>query len=173
MGNFQKYWLQNVGQDFIVLDFFVGGRLCEKKRCVGEINVSRAWDPVHAGDKALKRETPAKRGRVNRYASSVGNMLQHLEWHSLQDRRKDSRLNMFYKIVNNKVEIQKTDRLIPQKRQTWHSHTKSFQIPSCKTEYRKEYFFPRTITDWNKLLENMINSTSLDSFKSSISKLHY
>jgi hypothetical protein len=35
---------------------------------VREINVSRAWDPVHAGDKALTRETPAKRGRVNRYA---------------------------------------------------------------------------------------------------------
>ena len=32
-----------------------------------EINVSRARDPVHAGDKALTRETPAKRGRVNRY----------------------------------------------------------------------------------------------------------
>ena len=64
MGNFQKYWSQNVGQDFIVLDFFIGGR----KRCVREINVSRAWDPVHAGDKALTRETPAKRGRVNRYA---------------------------------------------------------------------------------------------------------
>ena len=32
-----------------------------------EINVSRAGDPVHAGDKALMRETPAKRGRVNRY----------------------------------------------------------------------------------------------------------
>ena len=25
-------------------------------------------DPVHAGDKALTRETPAQRGRVNRYA---------------------------------------------------------------------------------------------------------
>ena len=25
MGNFQKYWSQNVGQNFIVLDFFVGG----------------------------------------------------------------------------------------------------------------------------------------------------
>jgi hypothetical protein len=108
-----------------------------------------------------------------RNTSSVGNMLQHLEWRSLQDRRKDSRLNMFYKIVNNKVEIQKTDRLIPQKRQTRHSHTKSFQIPSCKTEYRKESVFPRTITDWNKLPENIINSTSLDSFKSSISKLQY
>ena len=27
-----------------------------------EINVSRAGDPVHAGDKALTRETPAQRG---------------------------------------------------------------------------------------------------------------
>jgi hypothetical protein len=61
---------------------------------------------------------------------------------------------MFYKIVNDKVEIPKTDRLIPQKRQKRHSHTKRFQIPSCKTEYRKESFFPRTITDCNKLPEN-------------------
>ena len=69
MGDFQKYWSQNVGQDFlfIVLDFFVGGISCGRKRCMREINVSRAWDPVHAGDKALTRETPAKRGRVNRY----------------------------------------------------------------------------------------------------------
>ena len=117
----------------------------------------------------------AARFVTNKYhnTSSVGNMLQHLEWRSLQDRRKDSHLNMFFKIVYNKAEIQKTDRLIPQKRQTRHSHTKSFQIPSCKTEYREEYFFPRTITDRNKLLENIINSTSLNSFKSSISKLQY
>ena len=32
-----------------------------------EINVSRAGDPVHAGDKALTLETPTQRGRVNRY----------------------------------------------------------------------------------------------------------
>jgi hypothetical protein len=43
----------------------------------------------------------AARFVTNKYrnTSSVGNMLQHLEWRSLQDRRKDSRLNMFYKIV--------------------------------------------------------------------------
>jgi hypothetical protein len=34
---------------------------------VREINVSRVGDSVHAGDKALTRETPVKRGRVNRY----------------------------------------------------------------------------------------------------------
>jgi hypothetical protein len=27
MGNFQKYWSQNVGQDFIVLDFFQGRKI--------------------------------------------------------------------------------------------------------------------------------------------------
>ena len=117
----------------------------------------------------------AARFVTNKYCntSSVSNMLQHLEWRSLQDRRKNSRLNMFYKIVNNKVEIQKNRQTHSTKRQTRHSHTKSFQIPSCKTEYRKESLFPRTITDWNKLPENIINSTSLDSFKSSISKLQY
>jgi hypothetical protein len=51
-------------------NFFVGGRSCGRKRCVREINVSRAWNPVHAGDKALTRETPAKRRRVNRYVFS-------------------------------------------------------------------------------------------------------
>ena len=34
-----------------------------------EINVSHAGDPVHAGDKALTRESPTQRGKVNRYAA--------------------------------------------------------------------------------------------------------
>jgi hypothetical protein len=38
---------------------------------VREIYVSHTGDPVHAGDKALKRETPVQRGRVNRYVISV------------------------------------------------------------------------------------------------------
>ena len=85
MGNLQKYWSQNVGQGFIVLDFFVGCRLCGRKRCVREINVSRAWNPVHEGDKALTRETPVKRGRVNRYACVVfdykcQNSLSYEKW---------------------------------------------------------------------------------------------
>ena len=44
----------------------LGGISCGRKRCVREINVSRTGDPVHAGDKALTRET------VNRYATVCG-----------------------------------------------------------------------------------------------------
>ena len=56
-GEFPEILMAKVRQDFIVLDFFVGGRSCGRKRCVREINVSRTGDPVHAGDKAITRET--------------------------------------------------------------------------------------------------------------------
>ena len=66
----------------------------------------------------------AARFATNKYRNtfSVGNMLQHLEWRSLQDRRKDSRLNMFYKIVNDKVKIQKTNTHSTKKTDTTLSH---------------------------------------------------
>ena len=48
---------------------FCWGEIVREERCVRKIYVSRAGDPVHAGDKALTRETSAQRGRVNRYDS--------------------------------------------------------------------------------------------------------
>jgi hypothetical protein len=59
-----KLYSETGWTDFIVLDFFVGGRSCGRKRCVRDINVSRARDPVHAGDKALTRETPIFRNGI-------------------------------------------------------------------------------------------------------------
>jgi hypothetical protein len=41
----------------------------------GEIYVSCVGDPFHAGDKALMRETPTQRGRVNSYDDSVNNVI--------------------------------------------------------------------------------------------------
>jgi hypothetical protein len=38
-------------------------------------------------------------------------MLEHLEWKSLEQRRKDARLTMMYKITNEKVAIPKEGRL--------------------------------------------------------------
>jgi hypothetical protein len=60
MGNFQKYCSQNVGQDFIVLDFLLGGY-----RARGEVVRGRLISPAH--ESQSMRETPAKRGRVIRY----------------------------------------------------------------------------------------------------------
>jgi hypothetical protein len=69
-GEFPGIMIAKCRSRFYCTWFFVGGISCGRKRCVREINVSRAWDPVHAGDKALTREIPAKRGRINRYDNS-------------------------------------------------------------------------------------------------------
>ena len=66
-GEFPEILIAKCRSRFYCTWFFVGGRSCGRKRCKWEINVSRAGDPVHADDKALTRETPAKRGRANRY----------------------------------------------------------------------------------------------------------
>ena len=56
--------------------------------------------------------------------SSVSDMMHHLQWRTLADRHTDFRLAMFYKIVNDKVAIPKTDRLIPPSQTlTQHAYT--------------------------------------------------
>ena len=50
--------------------------------------------------------------------SSITAMLQELKWNSLQDRRIQSRLIMFYKILNNLVEVDFNSDLFPSERST-------------------------------------------------------
>jgi hypothetical protein len=95
-------------------------------------------------------------------------MLATLEWKSLQDRRKDARLGMLYKIVNDKV---KGDRLVPPLRLTRNMHQLSFQIPSSRSDYRTFSYFPRTIRDWNSLPPDIVSAKALDAFKAQVSGL--
>ena len=44
-------------------------------------------------------------------APNVGDVLQHLNWHSLENGHKDAQLLMMYKIVNKNVAITEPDRL--------------------------------------------------------------
>ena len=62
MGNFQKYWSQNVCQDFIVLDFFVGRRSC-----------GRLMSPAHETQSMW--EIRLLRGRLPRKGGGLTGML--------------------------------------------------------------------------------------------------
>jgi hypothetical protein len=46
MGNFQKYWSQNVGQDFIVLDFLLGGYRAGGKGVCGRSAIKNSYKPL-------------------------------------------------------------------------------------------------------------------------------
>jgi hypothetical protein len=130
------------------------------------------WDPYVIGDISSieKVQRRAARYVTSRYrnTSSVGEMLNNLNWNSLANRRMDARLCMFYKIVNDKVAISKTDRLIPPHRHTRNMHSFHYQVPSCRTQMKQMSFFPRTIREWNNLPQSAVMKESIDSFKSAL-----
>jgi hypothetical protein len=137
---------------------------------------SPVWDPYHQTE--IDRIEMVKR-RAARYAtnshnnrSSVNQMLEHLEWKSLEQRRNVAGLTMMYKITNEKIAIPKEGRLIPPKRLSRNMHDKSFQIPSAASDYRMYSFFPRTIRDLSALPPGIVTTPSVEAFKASLTKLN-
>ena len=76
---------------------------------------------------------------------SITAMIQRLGWRSLEDRRRDARLD------HELVAISKTDRLDSPTRRLRQSHDNAYQVPHCRIDVRKMSFFPRTVRDWNAL----------------------
>ena len=70
-----------------------------------------------------------------------------------------------YKVANVEVKINAGNKLLPPDRLSRHTNAQYFQIPSCKTSIRKEFFCPKTIRDWNNLPAPVTAKDSLDSFK--------
>ena len=133
---------------------------------------SPVWDPYNQNN-IQKIEMVQRRGAryVNNQHSSltsVDSMMEDLKWRSLEDRRRDARLVLMYKIENNLVAVQKEGRLIPSNRRSRHIHDKSYQIPATKQDYRKYSFFPRTIREWNSLPPGIVSCKSVEAFKSSL-----
>ena len=135
---------------------------------------SPVWDPYHQNeiDRLEMVQRCGARYVTNRHGnrSSVNDMLQHLDWTSLENRRKYARLALFYKIENEKVAICKEGRLIRPRHTTRNMPTKSYQLPATGSDYRKHSFFPRTIRDWNALPPGIVSAPSLEVFKASVTK---
>ena len=106
------------------------------------------------------------------YSSSVTGMINSLGWRSLQARRVDAKLFLFYKIVNGLVAIPVQNYLVPviQNDSNFHK-TKAFFPHHTETEYYKYSFFPCTIVLWNHLPENIVSSPNLDTYKSQVQAL--
>ena len=133
---------------------------------------AQVWDPYTSANKQkLERiQRRAARYVMNDYKSesSVTNMLKELGWRSLEQRRADMRLILFYKILHNLVNIDFRHLLIPPTRLTRHQHPLAFQIPSETRLYIQQSFLPRTIVQWNSLPASVATTPSLDAFKSAV-----
>ena len=102
-----------------------------------------------------------------RNTSSVGEMLDELEWPSLEARRDQSSLLLFNKIHSGAVSIEKDKYLTPARslKSTRSSHSAQYCRYQTYSDALKNSFFPRTIPQWNSLSPLAVNSQTAEEFR--------
>eukprot|EP00745_Piridium_sociabile_P036178 TRINITY_DN64420_c0_g1_i5.p1 TRINITY_DN64420_c0_g1~~TRINITY_DN64420_c0_g1_i5.p1 ORF type:complete len:198 (-),score=35.10 TRINITY_DN64420_c0_g1_i5:198-791(-) len=138
------------------------------------------WNPHPDDNKTMINKIEAVQRRAARYVtnqyqrtSSVTAMLSELEWESLASRRTKYQMTMFYKIVNEHVDINSKDYLTPGFASTRSNHPKKFmQIGAQKNSFRGS-FFPHAIPIWNSLPKALAEAPSLVSFKGGLTKISF
>ena len=95
--------------------------------------------------------------------SSVSDLLGRLGWRTLQQRRADSRLVLFYKIVHGLVVIPLPTYVIPFNHYSRTTHSLAFRQLYARTDYNKYSFFPLAVVQWNNLSASTATLTNLDS----------
>ena len=132
------------------------------------------WTPYHETQitQVEKVQRTAVRWTCRRWrnTSSVGDMLDELEWPSLEDRREQSSLAFFYKIHSDRVSLDKDKYLTPAPiiRSTRASHEFQYTRYLAYIEAVKNSFFPRTIPVWNSLPSSVVSSKTPGEFKALI-----
>ena len=120
------------------------------------------WDP---NGKTFQDELRPVQSRAARFVTgnynfetgSMTKILEQLKWESLKQRRKGSRLILFYKCLKGQASIP-VDDLKRTLRHTRNHHSKPFQVQYARTDAYKHSFFPETIRDWNALPASAISS---------------
>ena len=134
------------------------------------------WDPYTQNNinRLEQINTRAARFIANNYTRTPGittHIKQHLNIQPLAHRRQTHRLHIMYKITNNHIDIAKHEYLHPSNaRNTRNSHTHKYITYHSGTDSFKHSFFPRTIRDWNKLPQDIIDSPTIHSFTNRLHK---
>ena len=102
-----------------------------------------------------------------RNTSSVSEMLDELEWPSLEARRDQSSLLLFHKIHCGAVSIKKDKYMTPAHslKTTRSSHSAQYRRHQTYSDALKNSFFPRTIPHWNGLSPSVANTQSTEEFR--------
>ena len=103
------------------------------------------WDPHYQIDIQLLEKIQRRAARwvlhdYSRY-SSVTSMLQHLNWPTLETRRKISRLQILYKALHDSIALPIPSYYQSKLRSTRHHHPKYFIVPYSATTCHQSSFF--------------------------------
>ena len=102
--------------------------------------------------------------------SSVGEMLDELQWPTLEAQRDQSSLLFFHKIHCWIMSIDKDKYLTPSQstRCTSSSHKSQYCRPKTYRDALKYSFFPKTIPHWNGLAPSVVVAETTDEFRALI-----
>ena len=132
------------------------------------------WDPhTQANIKKMEMvQRRAARYTLHRYhnTSSVTAMLDHLNWTTLEQRRQQQRLSMYFKIHHQIVAVDKNKYLTPLNRTSRHTHKEAYQIPDSSKNYLANSFFCRTTREWNALPAQTVEAPSVESFQARLAR---
>ena len=106
------------------------------------------------------------KGRYGMY-ESVTQMLEELTWVPLSKRRENARLILFYKIIKNLAMVphsclEKADG------RTRKKHNLKFRHIGYNVDPYGQSFFPKCISAWNGLAQEIAEANTLDLFKSKL-----
>ena len=128
---------------------------------------STVWDPFMERQKRQLEMVQRRAARFvcNRYhnTSSVTQMLDHLHWETLEERRTKSRLVMMYKITHQLVAVPMTC-LVPALQITRGNHGFKYRQIWARRQCFQYSFFPRTIVTWNALPITVVQQGNLQGF---------
>ena len=129
------------------------------------------WHPrqKYNSDKLEMVQRRAARFVKGRYGmfESVTQMLEQLTWTPLSKRRENSRLILFYKIINNLAVVphsclEKADV------RTRKKHSQKFRHIGYNIDPYGQSFLPNCISAWNGLAKDIADANTLDIFKSKL-----
>ena len=138
---------------------------------------SPVWSP-HTKENIDKIEMTQRRAArwvKNKFSTydSVTDMLSELGWRSLECRRIDARMIMFYKIVYGYVAIDLPTYFERPLRYTRHMHPLSFRQIHTTARYYQHSFYPASIVLWNRLPSEVVLLEDLDSFRKGVCKINH
>ena len=113
--------------------------------------------------------------KINNYSTyaSVTEMITNLGWRSLQDRRSDARLCLFFKIFHGLVAVPLPSFVRHPMRIPRHSHDLYISQIQTRTDYYKYSFFPLAIVQWNRLPSEVALLPTLPRFRLAVSAISH
>lgn len=130
------------------------------------------WDPCGEG---LKKDIEMVQRRAARFVlndyerySSVDEMLANIGWKTLEMRRRESRLCLLFKMYNGELPqlSAELNEIICQPNYVGrHDHQKKIRMVQSRLLPYHHSFFPRTIRDWNKLPQSVVDANGTTNFK--------